>query len=329
MPLGAKALRDASKAPEVRVLITGANGFIGRALVAELVARNLTVRGTVRNSGVITHCEDCAVIGKVNGNTDWRDALVGVTHVVHLAARAHVTHETVADSPAVFRAINTEGTLNLARQASEAGVARFIFVSTAKVHGEGREFAYSITDEPAPEDSYAISKWEAELGLRGIAAHTTMEMVILRSPLVYGQGVKANFRSMMRCLALGVPLPLAAATENRRSLVALDNLIDLIATCLNHPAAANETFLVSDGQDLSTAELLRKMGVALGHPARLFYVPTLLLKLGASVVNKTGIYQRLCGSFQLDIAKSRQLLGWIPPVSVDEGLQRAVEGFCE
>ena len=163
--------------------------------------------------------------------------------------------------------------------------------------------------------------------LRQIAAETGMEVVIIRPPLVYGPGVKANFESMMRWLARGVPLPLAAVTQNRRSLVALDNLVDLILSCLHHPAAANQTFLVSDGDDLSTAELLNRMGAAIGQPARLFYLPPALLKLGATMLNQPGIYQRLCGSLQLDIAKTRQLLGWIPPVSVDEGLRRAAEGF--
>jgi nucleoside-diphosphate-sugar epimerase len=154
-----------------------------------------------------------------------------------------------------------------------------------------------------------------------------MEVVIIRPPLVYGPGVKANFKSMMNLLACGVPLPLAAVTQNRRSLVALDNLLDLIVTCLHHSAAANQTFLVSDGEDLSTAELLKRMGVAMDRPARLFYVPPALLKLGAAVLNKLDIYQRLCGSLQLDISKTRQLLGWAPPVSVNEGLRRAAKGF--
>ena len=187
---------------------------------------------------------------------------------------------------------------------------------------------FTADDVPAPEDPYGVSKHEAEELLRKIAIETGMEVVIIRPPLVYGPGVKANFESMMRWLARGVPLPLAAVTQNRRSLVALDNLVDLIVTCLNHPAAANQTFLVSDGEDLSTAQLLKRMGAAMGHPARLFYVPPALLKLGATVLNKPGIYQRLCGSLQLDIAKTRQLLGWTPPVSVDEGLRRAAEGFC-
>jgi len=197
------------------------------------------------------------------------------------------------------------------------------------VNGEFTEAGQPFTadDVPAPEDAYGVSKHEAEQLLRQIAAETGMEVVIIRPPLVYGPGVKANFQSMMRWLARGVPLPLVAVTENRRSLVALGNLVDLIVTCLNHPAAANQTFLVSDGEDLSTAELLKRLGAAMGHPARLFYLPTGLLKLGVAVVRKPGIYQRLCGSLQLDIAKTRQLLGWNPPVSVDDGLRRAAEGF--
>jgi nucleoside-diphosphate-sugar epimerase len=180
---------------------------------------------------------------------------------------------------------------------------------------------------PAPADPYGISKHEAEQKLQLIAAETGMEVVIIRPPLVYGPGVKANFKSMMRWLALGVPLPLAAITQNRRSLVALDNLVDLIVTCLHHPAAANQSFLVSDDEDLSTAELLKRMGAAMGYSARLFYVPPSLLNLGATVLNRSGIYLRLCGSLQLDITKTKQLLGWTPPLSVDEGLRRAAENF--
>ena len=230
---------------------------------------------------------------------------------------------------AAFRSVNVEGTDNLARQAAATGVRRFVFLSSVKVNGEftqkGRPF--TADDAPAPEDPYGVSKYEAEKLLRQIATETGMEVVIIRPPLVYGPGVKANFESMMRWLARCVPLPLAAVTQNRRSFVAIDNLVDLIMTCLSHPAAANQTFLVSDGEDLSTSDLLRRMGAALGHPARLFYVSPSMLKLGAQVVNKSGIYQRLCGSLQLDIAKTRQLLGWTPPVSVDEGLRRAAEGF--
>ncbi len=269
-------------------------------------------------------------ISSLSSDTDWTEALKNVEQVVHLAARVHVMNDKCSDPLAEFRRVNVEGTVALARQGAVAGVRRFVFLSSVKVNGEFTEAGQPFTadDVPAPEDPYGVSKHEAEQLLRQIAAETGMEVVIIRPPLVYGPGVKANFESMMRWLARGVPLPLAAVTQNRRSLVALDNLVDLIVTCLHHPAAANQTFLVSDGEDLSTAQLLKRMGAAMGHPERLFYVPPALLKLGATVLNKPGIYQRLCGSLQLDIAKTRQLLGWTPPVSVDEGLRRAAEGFC-
>lgn len=272
------------------------------------------------------------MIGSLSSDTDWTAALRNVEQVVHLAARVHVMNDKSSDPLAEFRRVNVEGTANLARQAAAAGVRRFVFLSSVKVNGEFTEAGYPFTadDVPAPEDPYGVSKHEAEQLLRQISAETGIEVVIIRPPLVYGRGVKANFAAMMCWLARGavrVPLPLAAITQNRRSLVALDNLLDLIVTCLNHPAAANQTFLVSDGEDLSTAQLLKRMGAAMGRPARLFYVPPALLKLGATVLNKPGIYQRLCGSLQLDINKTRQLLGWTPPMSVDEGLRRAAEGF--
>jgi len=264
-------------------------------------------------------------MGSLSSETDWTFALKNVDQVVQLAARVHVMNDKSSDPLAEFRRVNVEATANLARQAATAGVSRFVYVSSIKVNGEstqdGRPF--SANDVPAPEDPYGVSKHEAEKLLRQIATETGMEVVIIRPPLVYGPGVGANFESMMRWLYRGLPLPLAAITQNRRSLVALDNLVDLIITCLSHPAAANQTFLVSDDEDLSTAELLRRMGNALGHPARLFYVPLSLLEFGARVMNKRGIYQRLCGSLRLDISKTQELLGWAPPLSVDEGLKRA------
>lgn len=274
-------------------------------------------------------CAETVVIGSLSSETDWTAALRNVDQIVHLAARVHVMNDKCSDPLAEFRRVNVEGTAALARQAAVAGVRRFVYLSSVKVNGEFTEAGHPFTadDAPAPEDPYGVSKHEAEQLLRQIAAETGMEVVIIRPPLVYGPGVKANFESMMRWLARGVPLPLAAVTRNRRSLVALDNLVNLIVTCLHHPAAANQTFLVSDGEDLSTAQLLKRMGSAMGHPARLFYLPPALLQLGAAVLNKPGIYQRLCGSLQLDITKTRQLLDWTPPVSVDEGLRRAAEGF--
>ncbi len=315
----------------MRCLITGGNGFVGRALTSHVLASGCEVLLSLRqppSADQIVGVETVE-IGSLSLKNDWTAALSNVDRIVHLAARVHVMNDNSSDPMAEFRRVNVEGTANLARQAAAAGVRRFVYLSSIKVNGEftqeGRPF--TADDAPAPEDPYGVSKHEAEQALRQIAADTGIEVVIIRPPLVYGPGVKANFESMMRWLARGVPLPLAAVTQNRRSLVALDNLVDLIVTCLTHPAAANQTFLVSDGEDLSTAELLKRMGATMEHPARLFYMPPALLKLGATGLNKPGFYQRLCGSLQLDIAKTRRLLDWTPAVSVDEGLRRAAEGF--
>lgn len=314
------------------ILVTGATGFVGGRLISCLSRHGEYTRilAAVRHKprtliGNVSFFES----GCLSRTVDWGSALEGVLSVVHCAARVHVMRDACLDPLAEFRRVNVDGTANLARHAAAAGVSRFVFLSSIKVNGELTEAGryFTAEDTPAPDDPYGLSKHEAEQVLRQISADTGMEVVIIRPPLVYGPGVKANFESMMRCLARGVPLPLAAVTENRRSLVALDNLVDLILTCLSHPAAANQTFLVSDGEDLSTADLIKRMGAAMGHPAHLFHTPPALLKLGAQLVNKPGIYQRLCGSLQLDIAKTRQLLGWVPPLSVEEGLRRAAEAF--
>ena len=314
------------------ILLTGATGFIGSALAKRLSANDATdcVVAAIRKAeanlpdGVVPK-----LVGDILPNTNWQYALQGVKTVVHLAARVHVMNDKSPDPLSQFLQLNTQSTANLARQAATAGVNRFIFLSSIKVNGELTQpgQAFTAEDVPAPEDPYGVSKQEAERLLRLIAAETGMEVVIIRSPLVYGHGVKANFNSMMRVLSKGIPLPLAAVTGNRRSLVALDNLVDLIVTCINHPAAANQTFLVSDGEDLSTVEILIRMGQVLRKPARLFYVPIWLLKFGAFALNKSSIYQRLCGSLQLDISKTRNVLAWHPPLSVEEGLQHAARGF--
>ncbi len=310
------------------IRVTGASGFVGKEFCAQARAAGHQVGRVVRQR---TALDEGCFVGDLARTQDWSAAFEGVDVVVHLAARVHVISDTYSDPLAEFRRVNVDGTATLARQAAESGVRRFIFLSSIKVNGESTDAGHPFTaaDAPAPQDPYGVSKHEAEQLLNQISAETGMEVVIIRPPLVYGPGVKANFQTMMRWLARGVPLPLGAVTHNRRSLVALDNLVDLIETCLTHPAAANQTFLVSDGEDLSTADLLKRMSAALDKPARLFHVPAALLKLGAVLMKKPGVYQRLCGSLQVDITKTRKLLGWTPPLSVDEGLRRAAEGFRE
>lgn len=310
------------------ILITGATGFVGKALLQRLLAadesRRLVV--AVRRGGRLWPEQVLPIVtGDLHPSTDWSIALEGVAVVVHSAARVHVMHDTEADPLTAFRAVNVDGTLNLARQAAAAGVKRFVFVSSVKVNGESTlpRRALLEVDLPNPQDAYGQSKYEAEKGLRQLSADTGMEVVVIRPPLVYGPGVKANFASLMRAVQRGWPLPLGAV-HNQRSLVALDNLVDFIVTCITYPQAANQTFLISDGQDLSTTELVRGMAQAAGVPARLLPVPVWALQAGASLLGKGDAVQRLCGNLQVDISKARSLLGWVPPVSVEEGLRRAM-----
>lgn len=314
----------------MHILLTGATGFVGQGLLAELQSRGHRVTVAIRQALAGMVAADCWQVGDMGGDVDWLPALSGVEAVIHAAARVHVMAERCTDPLAEYRRVNVSGTLNLARQAAAAGVRRFIFISSIKVNGEGSESGkpYSADDQPAPADPYGISKLEAEQGLMALAAETGMEVVIIRPVLVYGPGVKANFHSMMNWLRRGVPLPLGAI-GNRRSLVALDNLVDLVVTCLDHPAAANRVFLVSDGEDLSTTELLQRMGVALGRPARLLPVPAGWLEIVASLLGKKAVAQRLCGSLQVDIEETRRLLDWTPPVTVDAALHKTARYFLE
>ncbi len=308
-----------------RLLITGASGFVGKALCELAVHHGLFVRVALRTSVEVPSYIEQFVIGEINVATDWGLAFHDVNVIVHLAARVHVMHDTAIDSLAVFRSVNVDGTLNLARQAAALGVKRFVFISSVKVNGESTPPGRAFTEADAldPHDAYAQSKHEAEQGLRQLSADTGMEVVIIRPPLVYGPGVKANFASLMRAVQRGWPLPLGAV-HNQRSFVALDNLVDFIVTCITQPQAANQTFLVSDGQDLSTTELVRVMAQAAGVPARLLPVPVRALQAGASLLGKGDAVQRLCGNLQVDISKARSLFGWVPPVSVDEGLRRTM-----
>lgn len=307
----------------MKILVTGANGFIGGALCQHLAASGQQVVPVVRRPCDVP---DARILMADDDDAAWSAVLAGCDSVVHLAARAHVMHEHERDPLQAFRAVNVDMTLQLARRAAAAGVRRFVFMSTIKVNGEASVSGspFGADDLPAPQDSYAASKQEAEAGLLGIARDTGLEVVIIRPPLVYGPGVKGNFASLIRWVRKGVPLPLGAV-NNQRSLVAVDNLVDLVACVAdrkNTPQAVNQVFLVSDGEDLATPELLRKIALAYRVPVRLIPVPERWLQGVARLTGKPAEMDRLLGSLVVDTTKTQELLGWRPVVSMDQQLHR-------
>lgn len=308
------------------ILVTGATGFVGSSLLSSLRAAGTPARAVMRRAGGAGCDGDVAWIPDLALSVDWRPILSGVHTVVHAAARVHVMRESAADPLAEFRRANVEGTMRLAEQAADAGVRRFVFISSVKVNGESTPLGqpFKADDAPAPEDPYGVSKREAEDRLRTLARESTMDVVIIRPPLIYGPGVKANFRQLTALVQRGVPLPLGAI-RNKRSFVALDNLNDLIRTCVGNPAASNQTFLVSDDNDLSTTDLIRRLAKAYRVPSRLLPVPAKVLEGGARLLGRPGIAQRLCGSLQVDIEKTKKVLGWAPPVDVDTALRRLAQ----
>ncbi|KAB0665280.1 SDR family oxidoreductase [Oryzomonas japonica] len=313
----------------MRALVTGATGFVGRFLCTRLLAAGISVRGTLlagENPISLVREVGPVPIDPLGPGTPWQHAVGDIDTIIHLAARVHVMDDPAADPLTEFRTVNTEGTKQLAHEAAKAGVKRLIFVSSIKVNGEESPTPYSEDSCVQPTDPYGISKWEAEQALRQIAAETGLQVVIVRPTLVYGPGVKANFLSMMKIVNRGIPLPLASI-KNKRSLLYIGNLVDALATCALHPAAAGQTFLVSDGEDVSTPELIHRTASALGVPARLLPFPASLMRLAGKLTGKSAAVNRLTGSLTVDSSKIRRELGWVPPFTMEEGLRETAEWY--
>lgn len=313
------------------ILVTGAAGFVGSPLIGLLSSQGHQVIGAVRSAhaskdgfpGV-----EFKAVGHIHGSLDWMPFLTGVDVVVHLANRAHVMNESDANPLALYRSINTEGTLQLARQAAAAGVKRFIFISSVKVNGESTlpDKRFSPASDNIPSDPYGLSKYEAEQGLKELSLKIGMEVVIIRPPLIYGPGVKANFLKMMQWVEKGIPLPLGSIT-NQRSLLGIDNLLDFIGVCLSHPKAAGQTFLISDDHDVSTAEFLKEIASAMHRPSRLLPVPQFVLEKGLILLGQGHIAERLCASLQLDITLAKTRLSWKPPFSFKDQISKTVAAY--
>jgi nucleoside-diphosphate-sugar epimerase len=314
----------------MRILITGANGFVGHALCAEVLRRGMSVKGAVRFSGDLPAGVEPMVVGPIDGETDWAEALRGVDVVIHLAARVHVMKDTAADPLAEFLRVNLHGTEQLARQAAQAGVKRLVYVSSIKVNGErtSEERLFAETDEPNPQDPYGISKWQAEQALQRIAHETGLEVVIVRPPLVYGPGVKGNFIKLLATVDKGIPLPLAGANKPR-SMIYVGNLIDALIACATHPGAVNQVYLVSDTQDVSVAELSKTISLGLGRPNRWFYFPLSWLRTLGKILGKSAQVDRLVTPLCIDPGKIQRELGWLPPFTLQEGIRATVAWYRE
>jgi len=318
-----KAIGSMTQKAMTTVLVTGAQGFVGCALCDRLSADGYAVKRMVRT------CQDEneTAIGNISPDTDWHEHLKGCDVVAHLAARVHIMHDTATAPLTAYRESNTLATLNLARQASEAGVRRFVYLSSIKVNGESG--CVGELDDPLPQDPYAISKWEAEQGLREITAQSAMEIVILRPPLVYGPGVKANFLRLIRWVDRGVPMPLASV-HNQRSMIYLGNLVDALMIALVHPVCAGKTYLLSDGEDVSTPELMLRIAASLGRKSKLWSLPMGVLRLLGVLSGKSAEIDRLLGSLQVDVRPFCRDTGWKPPFTLAEGIEETANWYrCE
>lgn len=321
-----------------KVLVTGANGFVGRRVCLLLQKEGYKVRGAVRdydghrdadkakNAALVNNIVS---VGNIDGSTDWSEALDDIDIVVHLAARVHVMQETSKTPLESFRSVNVHGTEQLARMAIEKGVKRFVYISSISIHGNSTgDRAYTEDDEAQPHSPYAISKWEGELALRKIENESDLEVVIIRPPLVYGEGVGGNFLRLMQWTHRGFPLPLKKIM-NKRSFIGIENLVDLIACCVSNPNAAGETFVASDGEDLSTPDLIERVAKLMDRSARLIPVPVRVIRKLGKIAGKEDVLDRLCNSLQVDAKKARCMLDWKPRVSLDEGLSRTVKWYME
>ena len=311
------------------VLVTGANGFIGRALCERMLIEGCKIRGTVRSSINLNDIPSGVYgiqIGSIGPDTNWKEALIGVDMVVHLVSPMRLMKDSLSKPFAEYQKVNAMGSKRLVLTAAELGVKRFIFMSSVKVNGEENIRAYKESDTPAPKDSYGISKMQAEKLIKEISAESDMDFVILRPPLVFGPGVKANFLELIKTVYKGIPLPLGNI-DNQRSLIYLENLVDAVLTCMKHPRAAGQTYFVSDDEDISTPELIRKIASALAKPARLFFFPKFFLSILGRLVGKGPMVDSLTKSLTVDISEIKEQLGWRPPFTMEQGLQKTAEWY--
>ncbi|RFC34926.1 MAG: Nucleoside-diphosphate-sugar epimerase [Candidatus Nitrotoga sp. SPKER] len=312
----------------MKFMISGASGFVGKALCTELIRRGQSVRAAVRSENLLIENTKAISVGAIDSETNWADALRDVDVVIHLAARVHVMREHATDPLAEFLKVNLHGTSNLARQAACSGVKRLVYVSSIKVNGEQTSVTQSFTelDKPNPQDFYSISKWQAEQALWRIAQETGLEIVVVRPPLVYGPGVKGNFAQMLAIITKRFPLPLASV-YNLRSLIYVGNLVDALIVCATHPVAAGHTYLVCDGEGVSTPHLLRQLGDAMRYPAHLLPFPLSWLRILGKLSGKSDQVERLLSSLQIDSGKIRRDLNWVPPYTLQLGLQATAESY--